>query len=60
MNVVRRIIGWLKPRPETPEELLDTEDAVRRHDEMTDIRLSTRSGSAAENYQTGRGSRLSR
>lgn len=60
MNRLRRIIAWLKPRPESPEELLEKESASRIHDEMTNIRLSTRSGSAAENYQTGRGSKLTR
>jgi hypothetical protein len=60
MNPVRRIVSWLRPKPESPEDLLEKEQAARIHDEMTNIRLSTRSGSAAENYQTGRGSKLSR
>jgi hypothetical protein len=57
VNPVRRIIAWFRPNPESPEELLEREQASRMHDEMTNIRLSTRSGSAAENYQTGRGSK---
>jgi len=60
VNPVRRMLAWLRPKPESPEELLEKEQASRMHDEMTNIRLSTRSGSAAENYQTGRGSKLSR
>ena len=60
MNVARRIIGWFKLRPRALDELQAKEEASRMHDEMTNIRLSTRSGSAAENYQTGRGSKLSR
>jgi hypothetical protein len=57
VNPVRRIIAWFRPKSESPEELLEREQASRMHDEMTNIRLSTRSGSAAENYQTGRGSK---
>jgi hypothetical protein len=38
----------------SPEDRAAAEEAARIRDEMTSIRLSTRSGSAAENYQTGR------
>lgn len=57
MNPIRRIVAWFRPKPESPEELLEKENASRMRDEMESIRLSTLSGSAAENYQTGRASK---
>ena len=49
-------IGSLFKRQQagSPEERAAAEDAARIRDEMTSTRLSTKSGSAAENYQTGR------
>ena len=51
-----RIVLELPVRDQGTDELGD--DIA--HMEIPQSRLSTRSGSAAENYQTGRGSKLSR
>jgi len=58
MNVVARLIGWLRrPRTTTAEELAE---AQRVQDEMQKVRLSQArgAGSAGANYQSGRGTRL--
>jgi hypothetical protein len=60
MKPIRRLIARLRRGSEALDDPLEKEQAERMRDEITNIRLSTRSGSAAENYQTGRGSRHSR
>jgi hypothetical protein len=54
--MLSRIIAWLKPAPQSAEDLEAAEEAARVRSEMETIRLSQRS-TAGQNYQSGRGSR---
>ena len=55
MSLFRRFFEWLRPRRSgSPEEVAAAKEGERIRDEMASTRLSTLSGSAAENYQTGR------
>jgi len=56
MKMLRRLLGSLRPKPETPEELAAQADSDRLRDELETIKLSQRS-TAGENYQSGRGTR---
>ena len=56
MNPLARLLGWLRPRPKTPEEVAAAREAAAIRAEMETIRVSQRSA-AGENYQSGRGSR---
>jgi hypothetical protein len=56
VNPLARLIGWLRPRPKTAEELAAAREAEAIRGEMETIRVSQLSG-AGENYQSGRGSR---
>jgi hypothetical protein len=56
MNVLTRLIGWLRPAPKTPEEIETEQEAEQLHEEMNTVRLSTRS-LAGMNYQTDRASK---
>jgi hypothetical protein len=56
MKLFRRIAGWLRAeRAGSPEDLEAAREGARIREEMEQIRLSNLSGTAAENYQTGRG-----
>jgi hypothetical protein len=58
MKLLKRVIGWLRPeRPESAEDLEAAQEGSRIRERMETTRLSTLSGSGAENYQTGRGDR---
>ena len=57
MNPLRRLLEALRPTPKTPEDIAAEAEARRVQDQLDTIRLSQRSGSAGENYQSGRGSR---
>ena len=54
MAFLRRLRSRLSLRP-TPEDLEASQEAARIRDQVETTRLSTRGGSASENYQTGRG-----
>ena len=56
MNILRRIIAWFKPTPNSAEDLEAAEEAARVRYELETIRLSSRS-MVGENYQSGRGSK---
>jgi hypothetical protein len=60
MNALAKFLASLKPKPRTGEDLeanLEAEaEAQRLQDRNLDVRLSQRSGSAGENYQSGRDS----
>jgi hypothetical protein len=55
MNPLAKLIGALKRKPEDAEDLAAENEAKRLQDRNLDARLSQRSGSAGENYQSGRG-----
>jgi hypothetical protein len=56
MNPVAKVLDALKRRKEPPDLAAENE-AKRLQDRNMDVRLSQQSGSAGENYQSGRGSR---
>ena len=56
MTVLSRLRRVFKRRPPTMEEIEAAQEAQRMHYEMDTIRAAQR-GSAAQNYQSGRGSR---
>jgi hypothetical protein len=55
VQLVSRIVAWLKPAPTSPEEIEAEHEAARVQAEQEAIRLSQRS-SAGSIYQSGRGS----
>jgi hypothetical protein len=55
MNPLTRLLDALKRKPDDPDELAAENEAKRLQDRNMDARLSQRSGSAGENYQSGRG-----
>jgi hypothetical protein len=57
MNPLRKLLDALRPTPKDPEDLAAEAEARRLRDQMETIRTSQRSGSAGENYQSGRGSK---
>jgi hypothetical protein len=57
MNLLTRLLSVLRPAPGTPEEIAAELEAKRLADQNETVRLSQRSGSAGENYQSGRGTR---
>ncbi|MFZ1880491.1 MAG: hypothetical protein WAU41_10020 [Gaiellaceae bacterium] len=54
MNPLAKLISALKPKAKTPEDLEAEVEAKRVQDLNLDVRVSQRSGSAGENYQSGR------
>ena len=54
MNPLAKLISALKPKAKTPEDLEAEVEATRVQDLNLDVRVSQRSGSAGENYQSGR------
>jgi len=56
MSRFKKLLGRLRSRPTSPEDLAAEVEARRLQDRNQDVRLSQRS-SAGENYQSGRGSR---
>jgi hypothetical protein len=56
MNPLAKVLNALKRRKE-PADLAAENEAKRLQDRNMDVRLSQRSGSAGENYQSGRGSK---
>jgi hypothetical protein len=57
MNPLRKLFGALRPTPKDPEDLAAEAESRRLRDQMETIRTSQRSGSAGENYQSGRASK---
>jgi hypothetical protein len=57
MNPLRKLLDALRPTPKDPEDLAAEAEARRLRDQMETIRTSQRSGSAGENYQSGRASK---
>ena len=57
MNPLRQLLQHLKGSPKAPEDIAADAESKRLQDQNLDVRLSQRSGSAGENYQSGRGSR---
>ena len=55
MNPLAKVIDALK-RGKEPADPAAENEAQRLQDRNMDVRLSQRSGSAGENYQSGRGS----
>jgi hypothetical protein len=58
MNLLTRVVAFLRPAGKTPEDIAAQQDSASARDEIETIRLSqTRgAGSAGQNYQSGRGS----
>jgi hypothetical protein len=56
MSILDRIKSIVRPAPK-PEDLEASREAARIRDQVDTTRLSTRGGSGAENYQSGRGQR---
>ena len=56
MNPLKKLLEALRPAPKTPEDIAAEAEARQLRDQMETVRLSQRSGSAGENYQSGRGS----
>ena len=57
MNPLTKLRDALKRKPPASDEFAAEVEAKRLQDRNLDVRLSQRSGSAGENYQSGRGSR---
>jgi hypothetical protein len=57
MNPLAKMLHALRGKPITSEDLAAEHEAQRLQDRNLDVRLSQRSGSAGENYQSGRGSK---
>ena len=56
MSVLTKLIELVRRTPQTPEDIAAEAEARRLADQIETARLSQRSGSAGENYQSGRGS----
>ena len=56
-NLLKRLFAAVRPTPKTMEDVAAEAEAKQLRDQMETVRLSQRSGSAGENYQSGRGSR---
>jgi hypothetical protein len=54
MNALTKLVAALKPKTKTAEDLEAEIEAKRLQDQTLDVRLSQRSGSAGQNYQSGR------
>jgi hypothetical protein len=52
MSILAKLKQLFQGKPMSPE---DAEEARRLRDQMETARLSQRSGSAGENYESGRG-----
>jgi hypothetical protein len=57
MNPLTKVLNALRPKAKSPDDIAADVEAKRLGDRNLDVRLSQRSGSAAENYQSGRGSK---
>jgi hypothetical protein len=55
MNPLTKLLDALRRKPADPDDLAAENEAKRLQDRNLDARLSQRSGSAGENYQSGRG-----
>jgi hypothetical protein len=56
VNLLKKLLEGFRATPKTPEDIAAEAEAKRLADQIETARLSQRSGSAAENYQSGRGS----
>ena len=54
MNPLARLIGWLKPKPKTPEDIAAEQEAARIRYEMKTNRGAAAGSGAGENYQSQR------
>ena len=55
-NPLKKLFEVFRATPKTPEDIAAEAEAKQLHDQLETVRLSQRSGSAGENYQSGRGS----
>lgn len=55
MSLFQKLLETIRPAPLTPEDIAAEAEAKRLADQIETTRLSQRSGSAGENYQSGRG-----
>jgi hypothetical protein len=53
-NLLKRLLEAVRRTPQTPEDIAAEAEARQLHEQMETLRLSQRSGSAGENYQSGR------
>ncbi len=53
-NFFTKLLEGFRSTPQTPEEFAAEAEAKQMHDQMETIRLSQRTGSQGENYQSGR------
>ena len=56
-SLLKKLLEAIRPAPKTAEDIAAEAEAKQLRDQMETVRLSQRSGSAGENYQSGRGSR---
>ena len=56
-NPLKKLLEAIRPAPKTAEDIAAGVEAKQLRDQMETVQLSQRSGSAGENYQSGRGSR---
>jgi hypothetical protein len=56
-DLLKKLRGLFARGPKSPEDIAADAEARRVQDQVLDVRLSQRAGSAGENYQSGRGSR---
>ena len=54
MSLLTKLLAAIRPAPQTPEDIAAEVEAKRLADQIETTRLSQRSGSAGENYQSGR------
>ena len=54
MNLLKKVFEAFRATPETPEDIAAEVESKRLADQIETTRLSQRSGSAGENYQSGR------
>ncbi|HEV8103654.1 MAG TPA: hypothetical protein VGP69_07965 [Gaiellaceae bacterium] len=53
-NFFTKLLQGFRSTPQTPEEFAAEAEAKQMHEQMETIRLSQRTGSQGENYQSGR------
>jgi hypothetical protein len=56
-DLLKKLRGLFAREPMSADDIAADAEAKRVQDQVQDVRLSQRAGSAGENYQSGRGSR---
>jgi hypothetical protein len=54
MSLLTKLLEAVRRTPETPEDIAAEAESKQLADQLETLRLSQRSGSAGQNYQSGR------